>query len=142
MKKNAIEEYMKRPNMRSMQMQDTIDNLVRERDSLLDFCVKVCPPDPSTKARAKLTTLYCRESGEMFRTLMDKSRRDPCADCDRLISKFRDEAEHYRDVVVTAIDSLKSALFHLKQSTLDTEGTYGLRQVESTLLNLERRRGK
>lgn len=47
-----------------------------------------------------------------------------------------------KDTIAAAIDSLKSALFHLKQSTLDTEGTYGLRQVESTLLNLERRRGK
>lgn len=142
MKKNAVGEYMKRPNMRSMQMQDTIDNLVRERDSLLDFCVKVCPPDPGgTRARAKLTSLYCRESGEMFRTLMEKSRRDPCADCDRLTSKSRDEAEHYRNVISTAIDSLKSALFHLKQSNLDTEGGYGLAQVEVTLVNLERRRG-
>lgn len=44
--------------------------------------------------------------------------------------------------ISAAIDSLKSALYHLKQSNLDTEGGYGLHQVESTLLNLERRRGK
>lgn len=52
------------------------------------------------------------------------------------------DSQAMKDTIAAAIDSLKSALFHLKQSTLDTEGTYGLRQVESTLLNLERRRGK
>lgn len=54
----------------------------------------------------------------------------------------KEEIENLKQTLSAAIDSLKSALFHLRQSTLDTEGTYGLRVVESTLLNLERRRGK
>ena len=52
------------------------------------------------------------------------------------------DAQASKDAIAAAIDSLKSALFHLRQSTLDVEGTYGLRQIESTLVNLERRRGK
>lgn len=52
------------------------------------------------------------------------------------------ELQQSKETIAAAIDSLKSALFHLRQSALDTEGAYGLRQVESTLLNLERRRGK
>ena len=44
-----------------------------------------------------------------------------------------------RDAIVAAIDSLKSAMFHLKQSNLDEEGRLGRAQVKATLINLSKR---
>lgn len=56
-------------------------------------------------------------------------------------SEASDELDAIKHAVAAAIDTLRSAMFHLRQSNLDEEGKRGTQAVESAVLNLEKRRG-